>query len=83
MKKTVFTALGAAVLFSASYIGYRQVSNSSESDLFLANVEALSRSEISYGYDRQTFPCSGNVSYKQQVVCTKYGDDPNCMPSDC
>lgn len=44
-KKTFFVAISAAVLLSASYIGYRQVSNSQESDLFMANVEALSDCE--------------------------------------
>lgn len=45
-KKTFFAALSAAVLVSASYIGYCQVSNSSENDLFMANVEALSSMEF-------------------------------------
>lgn len=82
-KKTLFAALSAVVLVSASYIGYRQVSNSSADDLFTANVEALSRSEISYGYKKHVSSCPRPQEFKQQVSCTKYGDDPNCLPSDC
>jgi len=82
-KRLFFSALSAAVVLTAGYCGYRHVVNSSDSDLFLANVEALSRSEISYGYDKHTYPCPRPNEYKKQVVCVKYGKDPNCMPSDC
>ena len=82
-KRLFFSALSAAVVLTAGYCGYRHVVNSPESDLFLANVEALSRSEISYGYDKHTYPCPRPIEYKTQVDCVKYGKDPNCMPSDC
>ena len=42
-KRLFFSTLTAAVVLTAGYCGYRHVVNSSESDLFLANVEALSR----------------------------------------
>ena len=45
MKKKMVFALSAIVLGVAGYVGYQQVSASSESDLFLANVEALSEGE--------------------------------------
>ena len=59
-KKTLFAALSAVVLVSASYIGYRQVSNSSADDLFMANVEALSDSEFTNTswYCEETGICS-------------------------
>lgn len=82
-KRLFFSTLTAAVVLTAGYCGYRHVVNSSESDLFLANVEALSRSEISYGFDKYINPCPRPNEYKKQVACVKYGTDPNCMPSDC
>ena len=42
-KRLFFSALSAAVVLTAGYCGYRHVVNSSDSDLFLTNVEALSR----------------------------------------
>ena len=45
MKRNILFALSAIVLGVAGYVGYQRVSASSESDLFLANVEALSQNE--------------------------------------
>lgn len=81
-RRTFLYALGAVVLM-AGYCGYRHVTNLQGSELFMENVEALSRSEFSYGYDRQTYPCPYPLGYKKQVVCTKDGYDPNCQSSDC
>lgn len=44
-KKFVLSVLSAAVLVSAGYVGYREVTNDESSDLLLANVEALTRNE--------------------------------------
>ena len=44
-KKFVLSALSVAVLVSAGYVGYREVSNEGESDLLLTNVEALTCGE--------------------------------------
>ena len=74
MKKIVFTALGAAVLLSASYYGYRQVSNSSEDDIFLANVEALSEEELSKEdqlRQRECYAEGGN--WNMASVCAEGG----------
>ncbi len=46
MKKvTIVSAFCAVVLSATSYFGNRHASEASESDLFLANVEALSENE--------------------------------------
>ena len=45
MKRNILFALSAIVLGTTGYVGYQQMSASSESDLFLANVEALSVGE--------------------------------------
>lgn len=45
MKRNILFALCAIVLGVAGYVGYQRVSASSESDLFLDNVEALSSGE--------------------------------------
>lgn len=83
MGKKILSFALCAVMLIVGYCGYRHMTSSQRSELFMENVEALSRSEISYGYDWQTFPCPYPKEYKKQVVCTKYGSDPNCMPSDC
>ena len=56
MKRNILFALSAIVLGVAGYVGYQQVSASSESDLFLANVEALSSGE---GITNTSWQCSG------------------------
>lgn len=58
MKRNILFALSAIVLGVAGYVGYQQVSASSESDLFLANVEALSTMEY---YDSED--CGGGPFY--------------------
>lgn len=44
-KVKIIFALCAAVLSAVGYFGYQRVSVSSKSDLFLANIEALSETE--------------------------------------
>ena len=61
-KRLFFSALSAAVVLTAGYCGYRHVVNSSESDLFLANVEALSAGEkIDCNYNRSEGQCEVEV----------------------
>lgn len=58
---TIMSALGAVVLSAAVYLGYQHVS-SSESDLFKANVEALSTGEnLDCNYKREEGRCSIEV----------------------
>ena len=56
-KRLFFSALSAAVVLTAGYCGYRHVVNSSEGDLFLANVEALSEGEF---ITDTSWHCSGD-----------------------
>ena len=61
-RRFLFSALGAVVLLAAGYCGYCQVENSSESDLFLANVEALSTGEkLDCSYNREEGQCMVEV----------------------
>ena len=67
MKRNILFALCALVLGVAGYVGYQRVSASSESDLFLANVEALSSGEGGYS---ESWDCWSNVKKGDGVwVC--------------
>ena len=75
-KRALFAAISAAVLVSASYIGYRQVSNSSADDLFMANVEALSSNEKPKPatYSSFHYPCYELVDYGQGPMLIDTGN---------
>ena len=67
MKKKMVFALSAIVLGVAGYVGYQRVSASSENDLFLANVEALSTGD---GGSSKSWDCWSNVKRGNGVwVC--------------
>ena len=68
-KRLFFSALTAAVVLTAGYCGYRHVVNSSESDLFLANVEALSEEE-----QPKMLDCSVAIASKGCYKPGPYGD---------
>ena len=68
-KKLFFSTLTAAVVLTAGYCGYRHVVNSSESDLFLANVEALSEEE-----QPKMLDCSVAIASKGCYKPGPYGD---------
>lgn len=68
-KRLFFSTLTAAVVLTAGYCGYRHVVNSSESDLFLANVEALSEEE-----QPKMLDCSVAIASKGCYKPGPYGD---------
>ena len=68
-KRLFFSALTTAVVLTAGYCGYRHVVNSSESDLFLANVEALSEEE-----QPKMLDCSVAIASKGCYKPGPYGD---------
>ena len=68
-KRLFFSALSAAVVLTAGYCGYRHVVNSSEGDLFLANVEALSEEE-----QPKMLDCSVAIASKGCYKPGPYGD---------
>lgn len=68
-KKFVLSVLSAAVLVSAGYVGYREVTNDESSDLLLANVEALASGESSY----TSWACDGSTPNDCSVQCLKCG----------
>lgn len=55
-KKFVLSVLSAAVLVSAGYVGYREVTNDESSDLLLANVEALAGTENNNNNNNYRYP---------------------------
>lgn len=57
-RKSFLFTLSAIVLSVVGYVGYQRVSNNGESDLFLANVEALSSNEnLDCNYRREEGTC--------------------------
>ena len=70
MKRNILFALSAIVLGTTGYVGYQRVSASSESDLFLANVEALSVGEKPKPttYSSIHLPCYDYVDYGYGIM---------------
>ena len=74
MKRNILFALCAIVLGVAGYVGYQQVSASSESDLFLANVEALSEEELSSDEKNRQKECFENDGeWNMASICVDGG----------
>lgn len=81
-KKFVLSVLSAAVLVSAGYVGYREVTNDESSDLLLANVEALASNyeTVTDTGPGDTFECKKCGVRVKVCECKNYHP---CTPNLC
>ena len=79
LKKTALAAVMMCTLCIAAYLG---MPKEQDSDLLLANVEALTLPEIEGLYIVYTGVCPRPCEYKKWITC-KVGGNEECYPSDC
>lgn len=86
-KKTFLVSLVCTIIIGTTgYIGdqtYEKNKVTSESKLFLENIEALADIESYKAWEVISSPCPPPIEYKKSVTCKRVGDADDCMPSDC